>query len=389
MYREENQKGLKTKVLVTGIGLISCLGEAQSTWQAILQQRSGIVIHQPFSLIPSLPLGLIQSSPGSIDELTLTLIDNTISDAQLSIPLPNTGVVIGSSRGCQADWEIINTERLTSYNPRHICYPWLQTLPCQPSRLVAQYLQSYGTVLAPMNACATGLAAIAQGYELLQQGLCHRVVVGAVETPVTPLTIAGFSRMKVLAQTGCYPFDQDREGFVLAEGGAMLILETEELALSRGAKIYGEIRGWAMSCDAEAMSAPAYKPDTAIRMIRKCLRRSQLQPEQINYINAHGTATSSNDTREAEIISHLFPQYPFVSSVKGAIGHTIGASGAMATVLSLISLQKQLLLPNIGLKKTEFPLNVVKKTQSCCLDHILTFSFGFGGQNAVVAISRY
>lgn len=386
------------KVVVTGVGLISCLGNAQQTWQAISQQKSGIKIQQPFPYFPPLPLGLINSSPSLINQLTLSLIANTLQDAQLSIPLPETSVVIGSSRGCQAHWENINTHRLTTNNPREINYPWLKTLPCQPSQLVAQYLQTIAPVLAPMNACATGLVAIAQGYELIQQGRCERVIVGAVETPITPLTIAGFSQMKVLAQTGCYPFDKDREGLVLGEGGAMLVLETEKEALSRGAKIYGQISGWGMSCDAEKMTSPAHNPNTALRMIKQCLKRSsktcrfprsQLTPEKIDYIHAHGTATSLNDGRETEIITNLFPHYPFVSSTKGAIGHTIGASGAISTVLSLISLNKQQLLPNIGLRKTDFDLNLVRKSQNHGLNHILNFSFGFGGQNAVITISHF
>ncbi len=377
------------KVLVTGVGLISCLGNTQQTWQAISQQKSGIKIQQPFGQFPPLPLGLINSSPSLINQLTLNLITDTLQDAQLSIPLPETSVVIGSSRGCQAHWENINTHRLTTNNPREINYPWLKTLPCQPSQLVAQYLQTIAPVLAPMNACATGLVAIAQGYELIQQGQCERVIVGAVETPITPLTIAGFSQMKVLAETGCYPFDKDREGLVLGEGGAMLVLETEKLALSRGAKIYGQISGWGMSCDAEKMTAPADNSDIAVRMIKQCLRLSQLTPENIDYIHAHGTATTLNDERETAIINNLFPHYPFVSSTKGAIGHTIGASGAISTVLSLISLNKQQLFPNIGLRQTEFDLNLVRKAQNHCLNHILNFSFGFGGQNAVIAISHF
>lgn len=377
------------KVVVTGIGLQSCLGNTQQTWQKISQGKSGIILQQPFSVFPPLPLALINTQPSLIDELTLSIIADTVTTAQLSIPLADTAVVIGSSRGCQAYWEKINSYRLTNHKPTEINYPWLQTLPCQPSRLVAQYIQTTAPVLAPMNACATGLVAIAQGYELIQQGQYERVIVGAVETPVTPLTIAGFRQMKASAETGCYPFDKDREGFVLGEGGAMLILETETSAINRKAKIYGQISGWGMSCDASAMTAPAENPHTAIKMIQRCLTKAQINPQEIDYIHAHGTATHLNDAREAEIITTLFPHSPYVSSTKGALGHTIGASGAIATVLSLISLQKQQLLPNIGLKKSEFNINLVNQAQNYSINHILNFSFGFGGQNAVIAISKY
>lgn len=377
------------KVVVTGIGLQSCLGNTQQTWQKISQGKSGIILQQPFSVFPPLPLALINNQPSLIDELTLSIIADTVTTAQLSIPLADTAVVIGSSRGCQAHWEKINTYRLTNHKPTEINYPWLQTLPCQPSRLVAQYLQTNAPVLAPMNACATGLVAIAQGYELIQQRQCKRVIVGAVETPITPLTIAGFRQMKVSAETGCYPFDIQREGLVLGEGGAMLVLEAETEAMKRKAPIYGEIKAWGMSCDAEEMTAPAKKPDIAIRMIKNCLTQAQIIPEDINYIHAHGTATRLNDHTEAEIITTLFPHFPYVSSIKGALGHTLGASGAIATALSLISLQKQQLLPNIGLKKSEFNLNLVSQAQDYSINHILNFSFGFGGQNAVIAINKY
>lgn len=374
------------KVVVTGIALKTCLGDASQTWKSISEGKSGIKIAQPFAFLPPLPLGLINSNPSLINELTFALISEILQDANLSIPLHDTAVVIGSSRGCQGHWENINTQRIIDNNPHIINYPWLETLPCHPSAIVANFIQTKSSVFAPMNACATGLVAIAQGYELIQLGLCSQVIVGAVETPITPLTIAGFNQMKALAKTGCYPFDKNREGLVLGEGGAMLVLETEKIALNRGAKIYGEIKGLGMSCDAENMTAPAVKADTVINMIQKSLWKFQVNTENIDYIHAHGTATCLNDAREAEIITSLFPNYPFVSSTKGAIGHTIGASGAISTALSLISQQKQQLLPNIGGKNSEFDLNLVSQSHNYKLNNIINFSFGFGGQNTMIIV---
>jgi 3-oxoacyl-[acyl-carrier-protein] synthase II len=194
--------------------------------------------------------------------------------------------------------------------------------------------------------------------------------------------------MKALGNNGCYPFATKRDGFVLGEGGAMLILETEELARSRTAKIYGEILAWGMSCDAHAMTSPSPEGKTAMKTIQQCLSRAGLHPKEIDYIHAHGTGTILNDHREAKIIYELFNDAPKISSTKGATGHTLGASGAMATVLSLMSLEKQILLPNISLSPLDFDLNFCQESSNYKLNKMLCFSFGFGGQNVILALGK-
>jgi 3-oxoacyl-[acyl-carrier-protein] synthase II len=141
-------------------------------------------------------------------------------------------------------------------------------------------------------------------------------------------------------------------------------------------------------CDAYAMTSPCGDGKTAIKTIEKCLSSGGLHPKDIDYINAHGTGTILNDQREAKIIQELFPKMPKVSSIKGAIGHTLGASGAMATVLSLMSLEKQILLPNIGLSVSDFELNFCEESSQYELNKMLCFSFGFGGQNVVLAMGK-
>jgi 3-oxoacyl-[acyl-carrier-protein] synthase II len=371
------------KVVVTGISILSSLGNTEATWQGVINGVSGIKFGQPFNYFPPLPLALINPHPAFIGDVTSTLIQDLVRRSNLELPLIDSGVVIGSSRGCQKDWEtFLSSEKLD------FSCPWLDTLPCQPSLIVANYLQSSSIVLSPANACATGLVAIAQGYELIKQKRCERVIVGAVETPITPLTITGFRQMKALSDIGCDPFGKARDGFVLGEGGAMLILETETLAKSRQAKIYGEILAWGMSCDAQAMTAPEKEGYTAVRSIEQCLKRSQIKPQAIDYIHGHGTGTILNDQREAKIIDDLFPRKPKVSSTKGVTGHTLGASGAIATALSLLSLDRQILLPNTRLSPSEFALNFATKPQKYPLNNILCFSFGFGGQNAVICLGK-
>jgi 3-oxoacyl-[acyl-carrier-protein] synthase II len=240
-----------------------------------------------------------------------------------------------------------------------------------------------------MAACATGIWAIAQAFELIQQGKCQRVIAGAIEAPVTPLTLAGFQQMGALAATGCYPFDRHREGLVLGEGAAVLVLESAELALSRDATIYGQILGFGLTCDATHVSAPSVDNRSASIAVKECLEHSNLLPIDIDYIHAHGTSTKLNDAREASLIQSLFPHGVAVSSTKGATGHTLGASGAIGTAFCLMALKHQELSPCVGLKESEFELNLVTAPRQEEIRRAMCFSFGFGGQNAVMALGRF
>jgi 3-oxoacyl-[acyl-carrier-protein] synthase II len=373
----------ETNVVVTGMGVLSCLGSLDSTWSNILQGKSGIKLHNLFAELPAYPLGLIDSQPSKIDIITKKLLLDTLADAGLQAPLVECGVVIGSSRGCQANWEELATQK-----QKHIPN-WLETLPHQPAIATAQYLQTTAPVLAPMAACATGIWALARGYELIKTGQCQRAIAGAVEAPITPLTLAAFERMGALATTGCYPFDLKREGLVLGEGGAMLMLETAELATRRQAKIYGRILGFGLTCDAHHISAPqTVNGSAAARAIKQALERSNLVPQAIDYLHVHGTSTILNDRHEAQLIQHIFPHQVAVSSTKGSTGHTLGASGAIGTALTLMAFEQGYLPPCVGLSKSEFELNIITKPRKVKINHAMCFSFGFGGQNAVISLGR-
>lgn len=367
-------------VVVTGIGLISCLGSLTQTWSNILQGKSGISLHSPFPALGAYPLGLIETQPSKIEALTQAILLDTLKDAGLKAPLDQCGVVIGSSRSNQATWEELATQKPSNI-PK-----WLETLPHQSAIATAQYIQTSAPVLAPMAACATAIWAIARGYELIKTDQCQRVIVGAVETPITPLTLAAFERMGALATTGCYPFDLKREGLVLGEGGAMFILETAALANRRQAKIYGRILGFGLTCDAHHVSAPQTVNGSAARAIKDSLLRSKLVPSDIDYIHVHGTSTILNDRHEAQLIKQIFPPEIAISSTKGATGHTLGASAAIGTALSLMALKQGYLPPTIGLTNSEFNLNIITYPQKVKINQALCFSFGFGGQNAVISL---
>ncbi len=174
----------------------------------------------------------------------------------------------------------------------------------------------------------------------------------------------------------------------MAEGAAVFVLESAELAKQRGAKIYGQILGFGLTADAFHTNTPEPQGRSAIAAVKQCLDRSRLSPADIDYIHAHGTATQLNDHIENRIIQYLFPQGVPVSSTKGATGHTLGASGALGVAFSLMALQHQILPPCVGLKEPEFELDLVRAARQSEVRRVLCFSFGFGGQNAVLALGK-
>ncbi|MEQ9481522.1 beta-ketoacyl-ACP synthase [Coleofasciculus sp. F4-SAH-05] len=381
-------------VVVTGIGLISALGGLEQSWLRLLNGESGIRSSQPFPELPVRPLALIDSVPSSLTRLTQVVVTEALADANLQTPMPNCGVVVGSSRGCQASWEELiraageqgsgGIGELFSSSQA-----WLETLPHQAAIAAARQIGSMAPVFAPMAACATGIWAIARGFELIQTGQCQRVVAGALEAPITRLTLAGFDKMGALAKTGAYPFDQRREGLVLGEGGAVLVLESAELALSRGVPIYGQLLGFGFSCDAYHITTPKSSNTSAITAIQQCLDRSHLSPTEIDYIHAHGTGTRLNDENEAQLMDDLFTHRVAVSSTKGATGHTLGASGAIGVAFCLMALKHQILPPCVGLGKPAFDLDLVTQARRHKVRQLLCWSFGFGGQNAILALGKY
>ena len=403
------------EVVVTGIGTISALGRLDSSWKSLLASKSGIKLHQPFAELKALPLALINEKPANLNILVDLVVKDALQDAGLVPPLPDCGVVIGSSRSQQAQWEKLAQASYYLYDAEHpdsrlqdaehphsrsqaepgndyskalpcLLQDWLETLPHMGAIAAARQIGSTAPVLAPMAACATGIWAIAQAFELIRSGQCQRAIAGAVEAPITPLTLAGFEQMGALAKTGCYPFDRYREGLVLGEAAAVLVLESSELAHRRGASIYGQILGFGLTADAYHISAPELGGKSAIAAVKQCLGRSQLSFGDIDYIHTHGTSTQLNDQNEAYLIRHLFPQGVAVSSTKGSTGHTLGASGALGVAFCLMGLKYQILPPCVGLNEPEFDLDLVKEPRRGNIRRMLCFSFGFGGQNAVIAL---
>ncbi len=370
------------EVAVTGIGLISALGNLAESWQRLLNGESAIKLARPLEQLPPRPLGLINSVPSHLKDLIPQLVEEAAKDSGLMLPLPDCGVVIGSSRGYQGRLEQLAFGK----GQQKTDFPNL--LPQMVGIEAARKIGARGPVLAPMAACATGIWAIALACELIETGQCQRAIAGAIETPITPLTLAGFERMGALAKTGAYPFDRHREGLVLGEGGAVFVLESLESARKRSAPIWGRVLGFGLTNDACYPNAPELTGKSALVAIEQCLQRSQLSVADIDYIHAHGTATKLNDSHEAKLIEKMFPQGVAFSSTKGATGHTLGASGALGLAFSFMALKHQILPPCVGLKEPEFNLDLVKKSRKSLLRNVLCFSFGFGGQNAVISINN-
>ena len=371
---------------MTGIGLVSALGKSlEDSWQNLLLGKTGIKLHQIFPELGIVPLGLIAEKPSLLNTLAEIVVNSALQDAELVAPLFDCAVVIGSSRGYQAPWEIMARQMYQEEAESNLDN-WLNTLPQMNAIAIARKIGSTAAVLAPMAACATGIWAIAQATMLIKTGQYQRVITGAIEAPITPRTIAGFRQMGALAKTGAYPFDLQREGLVLGEGGAILILESAELAAQRQAKIYGEILGFGLTADAYHGNSPEPLGKSAIIAIKQCLERSHISPTDIDYIHTHGTATQLNDRIESKIIQHLFSPKLAISSTKGSTGHTLGASGALGVAFSLMALQQQILPPSVGLQQPEFNLNFITSAQESKIQQVLCFSFGFGGQNAVIAL---
>ena len=375
-----------TQVVVTGIGLLTALGQnASVNWQKLTAGESAIALRQPFLDLPPMPLAMAGKSPLPLNKILRSVVKEAWTDAAIGTELKseNCGVVIGSSRSHLREWEAMATRQ----PKREFEGNWLAALPHEPALMAARMVGATGPVLAPMAACATGLWAIAQAADLIRSGQCQCVIAGAADSPLTPLTLAGFSKMGALAATGCYPFDQAREGFVLGEGGAVVVLESANFARQRGADLYGEILATGMTNDSHHISSfdPTYCMGK--RAVALCLERSGLIPDEIDAVHTHGTSTAQNDRMEAALIEQILNSQVSVMATKGATGHTLGASGAVSVALSLMSLKQQETLPCVGLKSPDFELNFASgPAAKPSLTNILCSSFGFGGQNAVLAL---
>jgi 3-oxoacyl-[acyl-carrier-protein] synthase II len=269
--------------------------------------------------------------------------------------------------------------------------------------MVAAYLaielQFNGSCKCPVTACASGTDAIGEAFHSIRDGYLDVVLCGGAEAGINPLAIGGFASMKALSTSkdpkrASIPFDKERSGFVMGEGAGILVLEELGHALERGAKIYAEIIGYGSTCDAGHITQPSPGGELAFRAMEMALEDGGLSPEDLDYINAHGTSTALNDKTETQAIKKLLGEHVkdvFVSSSKSMMGHLLGASGAVEAIVTLVAMDQGILPANVGYKVAdeECDLNLVLEPRNYEFKTAMSNSFGFGGHNASILFRKW
>jgi 3-oxoacyl-[acyl-carrier-protein] synthase II len=339
-----------------------------------------------------------------VTQFALAAARQALDDAGLTVNTDNrdnVGVVIATGGGGIALMEE-GTHVLIEKGPRSVS-PFLlpSIMPNAVSCLVSIETGARGPVLTSTLACASGNYAMIEGYHLLQRGEADVIIAGGAESANTPLTFASLARMGALSGRNddpthaSRPFDADRDGFVYGEGAAVMILETEEHARARGAKIYAEVLGGRLTGDAYHITAPDPDGDGAVRAIQGALRSAGLQPTDVDVIYAHGTSTPLNDVTETLAIKRALGDHAYdvpVTATKSMLGHTLGAAGAMAALAATLTLHEGVIPPTINHEHPdpECDLDYVpNRARRVEVNVALVNAFGFGGQNVVLAMKRY
>ncbi|MDJ0724234.1 MAG: beta-ketoacyl-ACP synthase II [Prochloraceae cyanobacterium] len=408
------------RVVVTGLGAITPIGNNRvEYWQGLLGGRNGIGPITRFdatkhaSRIAGEVKGfdpheyMDRKEAKRMDrfaQFAVAASKQALADSKLEINDLNAdsvGVLIGTGIGGLQVLEVQQEIYLTKGPSR--CSPFMipTMIANMAAGLVAIHLGAKGPNCCTVTACAAGSNAIGDAFRLIQRGYAKAMICGGTEAAVTPLGVAGFASMKALStrnddpQAACRPFDRDRDGFVIGEGSGILMLEELEMALDRGAKIYGEIVGYGMSCDAHHMTAPVPDGRGATRAIELALKDGDINPEQIDYINAHGTSTAANDVTETKAIKKALGKKAYsvaISSTKSMTGHLLGGSGGIEAVATVLALAEGKIPPTINLTNPdpECDLDYVPDlSRSAEIEVALSNSFGFGGHNVTLAFKKY
>ncbi|KRV46753.1 3-oxoacyl-ACP synthase [Wenjunlia vitaminophila] len=308
------------------------------------------------------------------------------------------GVVLGNGIGGAATWEKQHRTLLDpELGPERVSALLIPMLSVNMSAgYVAIECGAKGPNFVTATACASGTTAVGMARELLRSGQCDVVITGGTEAPLVPSIVTGFSQMGALTErktdlaSASRPFDVDRDGFVPAEGAAVLVLERVEHARARGAEIHAMVSGYGASADAHHATAPDPEGQGAERAVRAALRDACLPPDAVDHVNAHGTSTPLNDVSEARMIRRVLGDRPAVNSVKGVVGHALGAAGAIEAVTTALTVQHGLIPPTANLESQDpaVELDVVAKApRQTRVEVAVSNSFGFGGQNAVLVLT--
>ncbi|MGW8249686.1 MAG: beta-ketoacyl-ACP synthase II [Anaerolineales bacterium] len=408
------------RVVITGIGAISPLGHtARSSWESLLAGRSGIGLITQFdtSQIPVKIAGEVKDfdpaqymsikearriSRGS--QLAIAALRMALEDAGLPEPLEDgdhVATIIGTGAGGLevVDRELTNL-RSKGYNQ---VSPFALTgfLPNMPAYHVSLIAGAKGPISTIVTACASGTQAVGEGLEAIRHGRADMVLAGGVEGLVHETSVAGFARAGAASTRNdnpaqaCRPFDAERDGTVISEGAGLLVLEELDHALQRNARIYAEAIGYASSSDAFHIARPDPEAGGAVRAMRWALEDAELEPEQIDYINAHGTATQLNDASETLAIKKVFGEYAYrlpISSNKSVLGHALGAAGALEAIFSVFTLTEGIIPPTWNYENPDpecdldYVPNQIRRSK---VHTVLSNSFGMGGQNACLVLKAF
>jgi 3-oxoacyl-[acyl-carrier-protein] synthase II len=409
------------RVVITGYGAVSPCGlDAESSWRGVVEGRSGITAVSLFESTgyPSRIAGecrdfnpenhIPKRDLRSMDRfihLAMGAADETMARAQLAADDPirlRTGTLIGSGIGgiatLDATSNVLANKGPTRVSPYFIPSVIGNLAPGQ----VSMKHQLKGVSYTPTSACSSGAHAIGEAFRAIARGDIDACVAGGAEAAVTPLAVAGFAAMRALSKRNdapaqaSRPWDVGRDGFVIAEGAALVFLEEREHALARGATIYAEVVGYGASADAYHLTQPAPEGEGAQRAMRAALEDARLAPAQIDYLNAHGTSTPVGDLLELQAIRHVFGSHAegglWVSSTKSATGHLLGAAGGLEGLFCVLALRDGVVPPTLNLDEPEPAaqgLELVPHTaRERKLRYALSNSFGFGGTNVSLVFAK-
>jgi len=411
---------LVRRVVITGVGLVSALGICTAeNWQNLLAGRSGMahITHFdttgfPVTIAAELkgfdPFQFVEKKElkkmGLFIQYALAATQFAMGQAKLEITpevADRAGVYIGSGIG---GFDVIEREHtaLMQGGPRRVS-PFF--IPAAIANLASGFVSirwgAKGPNSATCTACSSGAHAVGDSFRLIARADADVMICGGAEAAITPLGIGGFAAMRALStrndepEKASRPFDRDRDGFVVGEGAGIVILEELDFALQRGASILAEVVGYGMSGDAFHITAPSEDAGGAVRVMRKALSDAQVQPEQVDYINAHGTSTPYNDRLETLAVKKVFGDHAYklaISSTKSMTGHLLGGAGGLEAGIAVLVLRDQAVPPTINYENPDPDCDldyVPNQARKMKVEYVLSNSFGFGGTNAALLFKRY
>ncbi|MFR4995830.1 MAG: beta-ketoacyl-ACP synthase II [Clostridium paraputrificum] len=410
---------MSRKVVVTGMGAITPIGNnVEEYWNSLKNGRSGIDYIKnidtstidvkigaevkdfyPEEVIPKKEVRRLDK----FSQFVLYAADEAIKSSGLDIENINSkrfGVYVGSGIGGFMTMES-ETEKIAIGKSKRVSpfFVPMTIINLGAGNIAIKY-GAKGPCTSMVTACATGNNNIGEAFRLIKDGYADVMLAGSGEAPITKMGVAGFASMKALNSNNdisraSIPFDKDRSGFVIGEGGAVLVLESEEHAVSRGAKILAEIVGYGSTCDAYHITCPHPEGEGAADAMIEAIEESGIERNEVSYINAHGTSTPLNDKYETYAIKRVFNDYAYnipVSSTKSMTGHLLGGAGSIEAVACIKALQEGFIPPTIGLENVDEELDldyVPNKGREKELKYVLSNSLGFGGHNATLLFKKW